>query len=77
MFTNVAYLHNSLADMVDTSRSLVVTSCGYYRVHSRLLFPRSDSTDERIISFYTLQRAKVIFILTDHSDKKPLLLKEI
>ena len=35
MFTNVAYLHNSLADMVDTSRSLVVTSCGYYRVHSR------------------------------------------
>ena len=35
MFTNVAYLRNSLADMVDTSRSLVVTSCGYYRVHSR------------------------------------------
>ena len=35
MYTNVAYLHNSLNDMVDTSRSLVVTSCGYYRVHSR------------------------------------------
>ena len=29
MFTNVAYLHNSLNDMVDTSKSLVVTSCGY------------------------------------------------
>ena len=28
MFTNVAYLHNSLNDMVDTSKSLVVTSCG-------------------------------------------------
>ena len=35
MFTNVAYLHNSLNDMVDTSKSLIVTSCGYYRVHSR------------------------------------------
>ena len=35
MFTNVAYLHNSLSDMVDTSKSIVVTSCGYYRVHSR------------------------------------------
>lgn len=48
MFTNVAYLHNSLADMVDTSRSLVVTSCGYYRVHAALLFPRTNSTDERL-----------------------------
>lgn len=35
MFTNVAYLHNSLNDMVDTSKSIIVTSCGYYRVHSR------------------------------------------
>ncbi|MBE6845791.1 MAG: helix-turn-helix domain-containing protein [Ruminococcus sp.] len=35
MFTNVAYLHNSLSDIVDTSKSLIVTSCGYYNVHSR------------------------------------------
>lgn len=35
MFTNVAYLHGSLSDIVDMSRSLIVTSCGYYRVHSR------------------------------------------
>lgn len=35
MFTNVAYLHNSLTDIVDESKSLIVTSCGYYRVHSR------------------------------------------
>lgn len=35
MFTNVAYLHNSLTDIVDESRSLIVTSCGYYRVYSR------------------------------------------
>lgn len=35
MFTNVAYLHNSLSDIVDLSKSLIVTSCGYYCVHSR------------------------------------------
>lgn len=35
MFTNVAYLHNSLNDIVDTSKPIVVTSCGYYRVYSR------------------------------------------
>ncbi len=35
MYTNVAYWHNSLFDMVDLSRSLIVTSCGYYYVHSK------------------------------------------
>jgi len=35
MYTNVAYWHNSLFDIVDLSRSLIVTSCGYYRVHSK------------------------------------------
>ena len=38
MFTNVAYLHNSLNDIVDTSKPIVVTSCGYYRVYSRPTF---------------------------------------
>lgn len=38
MHSNAAYLHNSLTDMVDGSRSLVVTSCGYYRLHSRPVF---------------------------------------
>lgn len=35
MFTNVAYLHNSTAEIVDLSRSLVVTSCGCYQVRTR------------------------------------------
>ncbi len=35
MFTNVAYLNGSLLDIADSSRPLVVTSCGCYRVHSR------------------------------------------
>lgn len=46
MYTNVAYLHNSLADMVDFSRSLMVTSCGYYRLHSRPIFS-TDRPDGR------------------------------
>lgn len=35
MFTNVAYLHNNFTDTADISKSLIVTGCGYYRVHSR------------------------------------------
>lgn len=35
MYTNVAYLDDSRLDIVDRSRSIIVTSCGYYRVYSR------------------------------------------
>lgn len=35
MYTNAAYLHNSLLEIVDLSYPLVVTSCGNYRVHTR------------------------------------------
>lgn len=34
MYTNVAYLHNSISVVKDTSKPLIVTSCGYYRVDS-------------------------------------------
>lgn len=34
MYTNVAYLHNSFSAIVDKSQPLMVTSCGYFRVHS-------------------------------------------
>lgn len=46
MYSNAAYLHNSLTDMVDESRSLVVTSCGYYRFHDRPVFS-TDRPDGR------------------------------
>lgn len=77
MFTNVAYLHNSLADLVTQAVAYCEPAVVITVFTACPVVSRSDSTDERIISFYTLQRAKVIFILTDHSDKKPLLLKEI
>ena len=32
MYTNVAYLNNSISVVKDTSKPLIVTSCGYYRV---------------------------------------------
>ena len=35
MFINAAYLHDSTLAMVDNSKSLVVTSCGNYRVKTR------------------------------------------
>ncbi len=34
MFANVAYLHNSFPDVADESAPLIVTSCGFYRIHS-------------------------------------------
>ena len=35
MFINAAYLHNSTLAKVDTSKPLIVTSCGNYRVKTR------------------------------------------
>ena len=34
MYTNVAYLNNSISVVKDTRKPLIVTSCGYYRVDS-------------------------------------------
>ena len=34
MYTNVAYLNNSVSVVKDTSKPLIVTSCGFYRVDS-------------------------------------------
>ena len=58
MFTNVAYLHNSLNDMVDTSKSLVVTSCGYYRVHSRPVVSTERPTGRRDYQLLYIAKGK-------------------
>lgn len=34
MYTNVAYLGNPHQDIVDESKSLLVTAAGYYQVHT-------------------------------------------
>lgn len=58
MFTNVAYLHNSLNDMVDTSKSLIVTSCGYYRVHSRPTVSTERPTGRRDYQLLYIAKGK-------------------
>ena len=58
MFTNVAYLHNSLNDMVDTSKSLIVTSCGYYRVHSRTVVSTERPTGRRDYQLLYIAKGK-------------------
>ena len=72
MFTNVAYLHNSLNDMVDTSKSLVVTSCGYYRVHSRPVVSTERPTGRRDYQLLYIAKAKArdISILMVCREKK-------
>ena len=39
MYTNNAYLNNSLVDIKDKSKPLIVTSCGTYRLHTRHKLP--------------------------------------
>ncbi len=38
MYTNAAYLHNSFTDFMDLSKPLIVTCCGYYRMHTMPVF---------------------------------------
>lgn len=38
MYTNSAYLHNSLLDIVDKSRPLIITSCGTYKLYTQKEF---------------------------------------
>lgn len=39
MYTNNAYLHNSMLDIKDKSKPLIVTSCGTYRLYTRPVLP--------------------------------------
>ena len=39
MYTNSAYLHNTLIDIKDKSKPLIVTSCGTYRLYTRPKLP--------------------------------------
>lgn len=38
MYTNAAYLHNSFSDVMDLSKPLIITCCGYYRIHTMSTF---------------------------------------
>lgn len=38
MYINAAYLHDSFSDLMDLSKPLIVTCCGYYRIHTMPVF---------------------------------------
>ncbi len=38
MYTNAAYLHNSFNELMDLSKPLIVSCCGYYRIHTMPVF---------------------------------------
>ncbi len=38
MYTNAAYLHGSFMDLMNLSKPLIVTCCGYYRMHTMPVF---------------------------------------
>ena len=38
MFTNAAYLHDSFSELIDFSKPLIVSCCGYYRIHTMPTF---------------------------------------
>ena len=73
MFTNVAYLHNSLNDMVDTSKSLVVTSCGYYRVHSRPVVSTERPTGRRDYQLLYIAKGKGHFYFDGLQGKETII----
>lgn len=73
MFTNVAYLHNSLNDMVDTSKSLVVTSCGYYRVHSRPVVSTERPTGRRDYQLIYIAKGKGHFYFDGLQGKETII----
>lgn len=70
MYINTAYLNNSLVDIMDKSRPLIVTSCGIYRIFAQEKLPtyrpkgRNDYQLLYIASgkghFYFNQNAEVI-----------------
>ena len=51
MYTNVAYLNNSVSVVKDTSKPLIVTSCGFYRVDSGPTIKTNVQKVEEIISY--------------------------
>lgn len=75
MYTNVAYLHNSLSDMVDLSRSLIVTSCGYYRIHSRPVVSTERPNGRRDYQLLYIAKGKGYFYF-DGPDGKETVISE-
>lgn len=68
MYTNVAYLHNLLHDIVDFSKPLIVTSCGYYRIQSIPTFQTERPTGRADYQLLYIASGKAHFFFdgTEH-----------
>ncbi|MBQ9767798.1 MAG: helix-turn-helix domain-containing protein [Lachnospiraceae bacterium] len=68
MYTNVAYLHNLLHDIVDFSKPLIVTSCGYYRIQSIPTFQteRPNGRADYQLLYIASGKAHFFFNDTEH-----------
>ena len=63
MYANVAYLHNSLADIADDSRSLIVRSCGYYRIITRSEFHTDRPSGRKDFQLLYIAKGKGYFTI--------------
>ncbi len=63
MYANAAYLHNSLADTADDSRSLIVRSCGFYRILTRSEFRTDRPAGRRDLQLLYIARGKGYFTI--------------
>lgn len=61
MYTNVAYLHNSVNDFIDLSKPLIVTSCGYYRIINMPFFTTERPTGRKDYQLLYIASGKAHF----------------
>lgn len=61
MYTNVAYLHNSLSDLVDVTRELTVTSCGFFKFRNRPSFLTDRPFGRRDYQLLYIAKGKAYF----------------
>ena len=65
MYTNVAYLNNSVSVVKDTSKPLIVTSCGYYRVDSGPVIKTNRPKGRRDYQLLYILEGKAHFYFND------------
>ena len=68
MYTNVAYLNNSVSVVKDTSKPLIVTSCGYYRVDIFKDEQRTTKLIHRLVAAAFLEPPQNIDMQIHHKD---------
>lgn len=70
MYTNSAYLHNSLLDIVDKSRPLIVTSCGTYKLYTQKEFTTYRPKGRKDYQLIYVAAGKAHFEIDGQDDSK-------